>query len=536
MRFHKERFAGFDILRPSPATEMENRRMLREHIAENFGRATLSKKQDITAFLNSCFELYRERFDNHVDVLAARDFIELVLFQYDQSRRIHLASKRGQLTPHEAKRWREIGPFFRRGLKYLAEMVTLAEPDEVADVEETRVVAIVEELLIAVEELARLYLLSDQAHYLSEQTPKLELLTDEHPWEFSCGKRYDREFARRVTRDHKHRSRKTAMEPNHLLNVDRMNEALSAPMRAELGFDLGQAIDLFHTLIENSEVTSGFDVPFLPVEEIRKKGAEVFGVSPEAISAMLDGFSITSENMEEEQREIMRPNQRHRAWHRGFFDFPHADGRHIVFSREMARECLGMLIREIHFQKFPPEWSTGHETVRVAADNLANQSSNWFEDCTAATFERLDFVGVTSLEVIAFDHTRVRVPSDVGEIDFVGYSRRDKLLVVADAKMVLPRSEPRGFRDDRSAFTEGAKSYEAKLTKKVEWIRANIGLISDYLCHATNLKLPLNIERVAGVLVTCFPTFAQFFTKQFPCSSLTNLVLDYEAHGQWPYP
>lgn len=538
MRYHKERFADFYIVRPSPAAELKNRRTLSKHIADNFDQGTLSKREDISAFLRSCFDFYKARFDKHVETLAARDFISLVFSEYDQSCRIHFAWKAGRLSADEGKRWQEVGPFYRRGLKYLAEMVTLAEPGEIAQVEKTQVVTVVEELLVAAEELARLYLLSDYAYYLPEQAPQVELLTGEHPWTFSFAKRYDLEFQRRVNRDHRYRSKETSMEPDYLLNVERMNETLSAPMRKALGFDLLQVIDLFQTLIEDSEVASSFDVPFLSIGEIRRNGSEVFDVSPEAISVMLDGFTVMSKNMETEEREIMRANQRHRAWHRGFFEFPHPKGRHITFSRQMAVECGRMLLRGIHFQKFPPEWSMGNEEVRIAADKLANQSSKWFEDRTFDTLRKLGIVGVASLEVIAFGNTRIRIPSEVGEIDFVGYSKHDDLLLVADAKMVLPRSEPRGYRDDRTAFTEGTKSYEAKLSKKVEWVRANIDLICHHLQHKTDFDRPLNVERirVAGVLVTCFPTYARFFTKQFPCTSLTNLVLDYEAYGKWPYP
>jgi hypothetical protein len=307
-------------------------------------------------------------------------------------------------------------------------------------------------------------------------------------------------------------------------------------LKDSLGFNLTEAVSILRSLIEDSVVPdNGFDVPFLLIDTACEKASEVFGISSEAARTIIEGFTIRPDAMKSEGRTIIKPNQIHRAWRRGFFEFPHPDGLHITFSRQMAREALLTLINQTHFQKFPPEW-TESKPVREAIARVDNESSDTFEQAVATALASLDIVGVASLDTYRLkDGSRHEVPEEVGEIDFVGYSANDNCLVLLEAKMVSPGANVKRFRADIQSFVTDDDSHEAQLRRKVEWAKTVPDELLEHLAVAGHHGLPESVSKVAGVLVTYFPSYAQFYTEEYPCTSLTNLILDYEAYGRWPY-
>ncbi len=130
---------------------------------------------------------------------------------------------------------------------------------------------------------------------------------------------------------------------------------------------------------------------------------------------------------------------------------------------------------------------------------------------------------------------RLEIPPDVGEIDFIGYSYTEKLLVVIECKLVRGVTEPRFFRDDISDFVTKPKSYLAKFNKKAQWVKDNVSTV----CHALEsdncFTNKIEVSELKTAIITHYPTIAQCMIKEHPCVSITNFMLDYEKSRSWPY-
>lgn len=84
---------------------------------------------------------------------------------------------------------------------------------------------------------------------------------------------------------------------------------------------------------------------------------------------------LTRQQMTEERRAIYQPNQEHRAFRRGYFEFPHSSGTHLFWSGALASEGLDHLINGVCFKKLPEEWltSTGSPDIQITEHCLHGQ-------------------------------------------------------------------------------------------------------------------------------------------------------------------
>ena len=135
----------------------------------------------------------------------------------------------------------------------------------------------------------------------------------------------------------------------------------------------------------------------------------------------------------------------------------------------MARECLLCLVDGTVFQRLPSEWRK--PKTRKSLADLQTQAGEWFEKQVGRNMSDVGAIGRISLKKgIGLDADRLEIPSDVGDIDYLGYFPNQQLLVVLEDKMVdCGTLEPRYLRDDISSFVTGRKPYADQLRRKVKW-------------------------------------------------------------------
>ena len=130
------------------------------------------------------------------------------------------------------------------------------------------------------------------------------------------------------------------------------------------------------------------------------------------------------------------------------------------------------------------------------------------------------------------------LPSDVGEIDYLGYSPRESLLLIAECKASSIGSESRFFRNEVTQFVTRRNSHASRFRRKIKWVRENWEAVCRALESEHDLqKLASSVSprAYAAVMITRRPTIAAHFIRDFPCVSLTELRTAQNEKGRWPY-
>lgn len=510
----------------------------RDFVLTSFPAGTRRKKEEVSAVLRCYFEFFSLRLDSLLRKLASREFMEFVLYQFD------MASAAWRATPDEVtlEAARESGEFsvVRRGLKYLAERTAMrASAPEFAPADPPGLFHYVEEALFISRMLADLYLASDRAYYILPGEMELELFGEDVvldgvkwplPFRLMPDKPYealDVTFSARVAKDRVNREK---YFPKDTMNFDfqRQAEVLDPAFEKNFGCRFSRFLHVLAVINEQAKPDPGsYPVMFFRreglVQDIVKNGVGGGDVA----SRILAGFTVTRGQMMEERRAIYHPNQEHRAFRRGYFEFPHSTGVHLFWSAALASEGLDHLVNGVCFKKLPEEWLTAETSAGL--DALSNDAGRWFEREVGAKLRGLGMKGGGVGGRVIGGGEKIDIPAEVGQFDFLGYSEGDGALVVVESKMIEVGFESRFFRDEISQFATGKRSYAAQLRKKWDWVAANRATLAKALGAGTGEV------KVVAALVTLYPTYAAFKITDMPCVSVVELMEDYQAAGKWPY-
>ncbi len=525
----------------APPTEVQKRilREARSFVLERFAPGVRSAKPEVAEILKCLFGFYSSKLNSVLKKLASREFMEFVLYQYDVT-----SQKREKLideTTNEGSRLNSHLASTRRAIKYLAELTALrAALPERAPAGHQSLFQYTEQAFFLSDMLASLYMLSDQAYYLFPGQIEIELraadlIIDGDSWPVAFRvtspqkvQPSDTIFNRRLFRDRECREKHF---PQDTLNYNpkKCTELLNPSFENSFGCSFSKFMEALVVINERTQPLPGnYPVYFFSRGKLVSELSRVLRLPQETINIILRGFTLTQAQMKEEERVIFRPNQNFRAFRRGYFEFPHASGVHLVWSKSMAAESFLHLHSGLCFKKLPEEWLT--ETTRFAIEALSNEAGSWFERETIAKFESLGIRGSGRQDLIlGMQGKHVLIPPEVGQLDFLGTSGHDNAIVVAECKMVEGRLEPRFFRDDISTFITARDSYSTRFLKKINWIAEKRQNLADAL------GLSGTAPKILAVLITLYPNYAAFRIPDFPCVSLVEFMEDYTAKGSWPY-
>jgi hypothetical protein len=533
-----EKIGGINIYRPRISSELMVREKVQQHLYSKYVVGEYKDKAQINEIIQHQFSYYFSELNRLIPLIARSDFLHFLLFQYDQTTEIDNLYKEHILTPAEDKRWGEIGPIMRRTIKYLAERAVLLYEDRNSKppIGEEALSQGLDFLWICAEETINLYLVSDQTYIVFPDTTVLRILSPENVQYVIFDITRCCELAEDVRRDTNNRERYIGKSETSLIfNSQQHDKAIGNAMRDSIGISYLEAFGVLYQLIDNSEpVPDGF-----PVLNIRKDYAintlsSALGIPYSAVEKTIEGFTIKKENMLKEGREVWKPKQEHRAYRRGFFEVDHEGDKHLCFSRNMAKECLIQLSSEIVFKQIPVEWQS--VDVMKAVEVVSNNAGSWFENIVFENFKTINILGLKSQKNgIGIGPERILIPSEVGEIDFIGYSPLEKILVLAECKLVRSGSEFKFFRDAINDFILRKKSYLVKFNKKCAWIKENLKAVCRALDSSGICGSAVKPEHLKTVIITHYPSVIQCLIDAHPCVSLANFMSDYERVGIWPY-
>jgi hypothetical protein len=533
----REDFGGIQILRPGVKTEIDVRTEAEQTLRSKHRPGSYTDSKIINGILQDHFQYFGSQLELIIPQLASRHNMEFVLHQYNLSCEIDGKAKQGSLEAGAHKRWIEVGPLFRRALKFLAERTVMLAPQESPQAPATDILGLIERLVSCTEQLVQFTSLSDQTYMLFPEETTLTI-SDQGEKEYiklSLAKPIMEQMLERNMKDLQIRERYVPIM-RALLDPALRQECLDEGFREVFGltyqeckFILMSTIDA----IDKANGVSGWGIPFVLQEQIVQTQCQHFpGVSPANIERLLDGFTITQENLLAEGRVIWKPKQEHRAYRRGFFQFPHPTGKHLTWSKGMAREALILLDRDLAFQHVPPEWN--ENPIKKAIALLSNRCGVEFERTCQNLLKQRGFEIATNFkDGIGIKPNRTPIPSDVGELDCLAYSSTAHLLILLEFKLIQSGTEPARFRDDLSQFS-GKKGFFAKHKKKRQWLLDNLAAVTRALVTVPGAPAVIAPQSVGAAIITFYPSFASYFDEDALCLSVGEFFDGWDRAGQWP--
>ena len=531
-----EEIGGIKIFRPRASNEVKLRIDAEKNLRSEFGVEKYTDKQTINRILQRQFGFFINSLDQLLPTVASLDFLTFLLAEYDKTSEIDRLYKSNQLDNNDKERWADLGRTVRRAIKYLAERVILFLPAQLADTSNEAIIETTEKIWICAEELVSHYILSDQTFMIFPDDTVFEIHQEGSLdyWTLEINNQCATEIQERIRIDTMNRDR-FIPSPLFDLQSSEHEKILGDAFKNTIGISYLEVLGTLRAFIDGAEPPQdGFSIPFVHREKALVSLASFLEFSQQAVEEVIVGFSISKSDLETEGREIWKPKQEYRAFRRGIFEAPHPTGTHLIFSKSMAKECAIQLVGGVVFKDIPPEWRS--KEVNLALEALSNEAGKWFEQIVLKHLETIGIFGVKSINRgIGQQENRIVIPSEVGEIDYLGYSPSENLLVLCECKMVRGGFEPKYFRDEIDEFVTSKKSYFKKFQRKIDWVRNNVNGLSNALLSIRKYDTPITPTHIATAVITLYPSIVSCFTTDFPCVTITEIMMGYEEKHSWPF-
>jgi len=502
--------------------------VIKSGVFKCFSPGIYREKKEITKIVNLMYKLYYQVLNEYLPKIEPRSFALFLVAQYERYGKVSDAHKSGKLSDDEDQFWRSYALSARRGMKHLLELLCISnmKSDKISSNPQEKSEAI-SMVFIAAEELVSLYMRSDHyMHMLDEVTLTLDPTKYVY---FNVAQDDDMAFdPREGYRD----AEKFISEPDFLRDIKAHSLILDEGFREKLGLTYLDTLATLEWCIETySDANAPEETGWFRRQEVIESLTKTFSITFDQADLVLEGFSLSSQSMQREGRELFRPKQEYRAYKRPFFRDPGDGDDLIFFSRRMAKECLTLLISDVAFKKLPPEWSS--KKIDQALARLSLAAGRWFERVVEDNLKKAGIIGFTSIEALHFKGgARIDIPKDVGEIDFLGFCTRQNMLVVIEVKQVGSATEPRMYLDDYSKFVVDKNNYSDKFKKKYTWVHENLKHVEKFIQEKFNNSV--NISSIGYAMIIRYPTFVSTRITDFTCVSLPEFMNKYmQSDDKW---
>ncbi|MDV7210975.1 hypothetical protein [Azotobacter beijerinckii] len=519
--------AGIEIFRASDVHERIVYNRIKNAVFKSFSPGRYTEKAVIVSVVNLMYKQYYDILDEFLPKVVPRGFVTFLASEYERYGQVSDAYKLNKLSEGDEVFWLSYAIHARRGIKHILELLCRSnmEAGKVADTQGEWEDAL-SMVFIAAEELVSLYMRSDNYRgFMDEVTLTLD------PSQFTYFHVKEDGELKFDIRESVRDFQKYLPSPMFLQDTNAHAEILDASFVETLGLSYKGTLSTLQWIIETySDKANPEGLGSFEWEEVVNSMTLSFGITPPQAELILNGFCLSAEDMED--RELFRPKQEYRAYKRAFFKAPCNGVNWLFFSRRMALECLAILVSDVPFRKLPPEWQS--KSVSKALDVLSLKAGRWFENAIKQNLETLGIIGSPSVKTLYLSDTeRLKIPAEVGEIDFLGFHEMKKLLVIIEVKQVGYATEPRMFIDDLSKFMGGSNSYSAKFIKKYNWVLDNVESVEKHFAHKFNLASKLEVAGYA--MITLYPTIVSTKIKEFSCVSISEFMNKSHGSDAWPF-
>ena len=523
---------GVNIFRPRDKFEDFVYQYVKDNVFEKFDSGTYTERKKIVQIVNFEFQIYYDLINHNLDKIQPLHFSQFLFQEYENYGRVEELFKAGRLSAANEDFWQKYGGYARRAIKHLLELICIKgnfekNIDHISIAEQEKSISV---MFIAAEEMISLYM---RSHLYNAFYEEIELVLDESQFIYFDVKqdaevRYD---VRTIIRE----SDRYIPSPSILRNRQFHNAILKDGFLETFGADYASILDGLQKLVirlDDSQRDELDECRIISKNEAIDMLSIILSIENIQAESIIDGFSLTAQKMLDEGRELNRPKQQYRAYKRGFFLISYKDLSYFIFSKRMALECLQILESEVAFKKLPPEWIS--KPISKGLDVLNNQAGRWFEKVVVKNLLDVGINGVSSVKKLTFKNgKKIHVPPDVGEIDFLGLSKKNDIIIIVEIKQVGFATEPRMYMDDLDKFVTGKNNYSDKFERKFEWIKENYLDVAKYL--EEKLSCSTSVRKVAYVMITHYPTFIGPKINKFSCLSITEFMMQHHSDSGWNF-
>ena len=514
-----ERFGQYNIFRPSKHVEKSTRKRVEKMLFKKYKSGVYTDYKTINEIMKFMMDFYSNILDDNLNRIASIELMKFVLNEYDTTCKIRKSIN--SLTDEEYNKWNQVDGILRRALKFIVEKITMINPqNEIIVINKHEKEESISKIFIAAEEMAQMYMSSDSTYRVFKEETTLTLSKGENIyWNLKVNNSYvQNEFPAVINYDE--------LLENEIqidLDIDFINNELNEGLTNQFGKSLCEIRDIIININNNYNED---EVPFVKKDNIVDFIKDNYDVSYDTAESILSGFIITQKDLIKEKRQIYSPKQEYRALTRGFFEITYHNEKYLTWSKNMANENFVLLVRGICYKKMPNEWR--NKDINTSIEHITNKVGAWFEKETNKQLKKLNINGDINFKNEVGNKERfISIPSDVGEIDYLGINLENHELIVGECKMISPALEPRLFYDDIRKFMDDKEGYIKKFNNKIKWVSDNRQEILKCLLNYLNINMDdEEISKInqKNVLFTFYPSIIEAFNTEFEICTLYKFV------------
>ena len=265
-----------------------------------------------------------------------------------------------------------------------------------------------------------------------------------------------------------------------------------------------------------------------------------YGISKELAETFYAGLTISKDNKLTIEDAIRKPHSTKRYMFRPILVYKIGGvDRALVGKEKFVESIMVLSTNAIHWNAMLDEW-LNLECIKSFINKKGNEHDKILEDKIEDIVNSKGFLycrNIKSFKQLA-GKNNINIDNNIaGEIDLIIVNHKQKTIYVADAKYNRARYEAVGYRMDYTQFTNPRKpnkSYEAKLSKKTDWVSKNLDVLKEHLCVIYNkTDIDLNGYKVEGIFIINTPTF-YMFNGQYKAITLKQFG-DF-IDGKYEYP
>ncbi|MBL7706838.1 MAG: hypothetical protein JNM21_14925 [Taibaiella sp.] len=265
-----------------------------------------------------------------------------------------------------------------------------------------------------------------------------------------------------------------------------------------------------------------------------------FNTSIELATIFYEGLSISKDNKLSLKDAILKPHSTQRYMFRPILIYNVGGEKRALVSQEKVGESILVLgTNAMHWNNLLEEWlslpcmKSFIDKKGLEHDKILESEIEEIVKSKGLLYKR----NVTTFSQ-GKGKDNINIDNDIaGEIDLIVIDENRKLIYVADVKYNRARYEAVGYRMDYSQFInplKPKKSYETKLSKKVNWISHNLKVVEkDFRLIYNREDILLDDYMVEGIFIINTPTF-YMFNGNFKTLTLKRLNDFFDGTEQFP--